>query len=508
MRNCRITSTPHGYPLTQVNKTILLLLLIYSAISFNTTLAESPQLGLLQLVGPVTVSTTQLLQQVSLTIPNTHDFNDYLTILNDIKALRDKILTIPALENSTAFYKSAGPILTEINNDLTVIEANLGLMTAHKDKTVEKLLTSNCDIWWKNLKPATLLALHKGLIVATTNTKWKATVAEMTAAPNDYHELQETLTRVQELLNDYAILITDRVRLLDLMLNKQIGDELLTAISSRDCIKSVSFESTKIIACFKHSKGISCTVEITALTEQRIYQQYTPVNYRGLQLSAFDTDSFFVKTLDNKWGILTCTLDEDLLLDLFDYCSFTLYDNDCSTVLTTQDYSDYSSHCNFTKQAPKLHTKTTTGVLIQGENLIIRLKDLTTGTIAMKIDKRPPLLIQSNYLIEIEKDGSFTQITPTEKYTEEYIAESWLTEADIDNLVMKNTVYEILDDISYGEYIDIGLIIIMGIIIPIIGVLLKNRPINTWNQNSSEKHRRNKNKKNLKQNREIAKMLS
>ena len=73
---------------------------------------------------------------------------------------------------------------------------------------------------------------------------------------------------------------------------------------------------------------------------------------------------------------------------------------------------------------------------------------------------------------------------------------------------MKNTVYEILDDISYGEYIDIGLIIIMGIIIPIIGVLLKNRPINTWNQNSSEKHRRNKNKKNLKQNREMAKMLS
>ena len=126
----------------------------------------------------------------------------------------------------------------------------------------------------------------------------------------------------------------------------------------------------------------------------------------------------------------------------------------------------------------------------------------------MKIDKRPPLLIQSNYLIEIEKDGSFTQITPTEKYTEEYIAESWLTEADIDNLVMKNTVYEILDDISYGEYIDIGLIIIMGIIIPIIGVLLKNRPINTWNQNSSEKHHRNKNKKNLKQNREMAKMLS
>ena len=48
------------------------------------------------------------------------------------------------------------------------------------------------------------------------------------------------------------------------------------------------------------------------------------------------------------------------------------------------------------------------------------------------------------------------------------------------------TVLDILDDISYGEYIDIALIILMGIIIPIIGVLLKNRPLSTWNQNPIE----------------------
>ena len=65
-----------------------------------------------------------------------------------------------------------------------------------------------------------------------------------------------------------------------------------------------------------------------------------------------------------------------------------------------------------------------------------------------------------------------------------------MTEADLDNLELKNTVLDILDDISYGEYIDIALIILMGIIIPIIGVLLKNRPINTWNQNPIEKNHR------------------
>ena len=83
-----------------------------------------------------------------------------------------------------------------------------------------------------------------------------------------------------------------------------------------------------------------------------------------------------------------------------------------------------------------------------------------------------------------------------------------MTEADLDNLELKNTVLDILDDISYGEYIDIALIILMGIIIPIIGVLLKNRPINTWNQNPIEKNHRKTSKHNLKQNRQVSKMLS
>ena len=164
--------------------------------SFTTVLAEPPQLGLIQLIGQVTVSTTQLLQQVSLTIPSTHDYEDYTTILADIKTIKDKIVAIPALENSTAFYKSTGHLLTEIDNDLIVIQNSLKSITAHKDKTVDKALTSNCDILWKNLKPATLVAVNKGLLVATNNIKWTSTAAELTAAPADFHMLHKTLTKI------------------------------------------------------------------------------------------------------------------------------------------------------------------------------------------------------------------------------------------------------------------------------------------------------------------------
>ena len=83
-----------------------------------------------------------------------------------------------------------------------------------------------------------------------------------------------------------------------------------------------------------------------------------------------------------------------------------------------------------------------------------------------------------------------------------------MTEANLDNLELKNTVLDILDDISYEEYIDIALIILMGIIILIIGVLLINRPVNTWNQNPIEKHHRKTSKHNFQQNLEMSKMLS
>ena len=134
--------------------------------------------------------------------------------------------------------------------------------------------------------------------------------------------------------------------------------------------------------------------------------------------------------------------------------SFTPYDNDCSKTLMTQDYSDYSSNCNFTKHTPKTYTKTTTGLLVQGQDLTIRLTDPTTGDTVTTIDQDTPLLIQSNYIIEIEKGGSLTQIKPTDQYADEYIVNSWMTEANLDNLELKNTVLDILDDISYGEYID------------------------------------------------------
>ena len=106
----------------------------------------------------------------------------------------------------------------------------------------------------------------------------------------------------------------------------------------------------------------------------------------------------------------------------------------------TQDYSDYSSNCNFTKQTPKTYTKTTTGLLLQGEDLIIRQTDPTTGDTVTTVDQETPLLIQSNNIIEIEKGGSVTQIKPTDQYVDEYIINSWMTEADLDNLELKNTV--------------------------------------------------------------------
>ena len=106
-----LSSLQHYYSIPQVSKVVYCSLVIFTVLQLTTiagTEPTPPQLGLLHLVGPVTVSTTQLLQQVSLTIPSTHDYEDYTNILTDIKTIKNKLTAIPALENSTVFYKSIG----------------------------------------------------------------------------------------------------------------------------------------------------------------------------------------------------------------------------------------------------------------------------------------------------------------------------------------------------------------------------------------------------------------
>ena len=77
-----------------------------------------------------------------------------------------------------------------------------------------------------------------------TNIKWTSTAAELSAAPANFHMLYKTLTKIHELLNDYAILVTDRERLLDLMINKQIKIiwKYLTN-GSLNILSQISFDS-------------------------------------------------------------------------------------------------------------------------------------------------------------------------------------------------------------------------------------------------------------------------
>ena len=69
---------------------------------------------------------------------------------------------------------------------------------------------------------------------------------------------------------------------------------------------------------------------------------------------------------------------------------------------------------------------------------------------------------------------------------------------------------EILDELNYGLYIDIVLIILMSVVVPVLGCIFKTYMANkgNWSSNSHIKIRAHKVKHNLKTNRKMSKVLN
>ena len=167
-------------------------------------------------------------------------------------------------------------------------------------------------------------------------------------------------------------------------------------------------------------------------------------------------------------------------------------------------------NCNFSKTDFDTITLTDLGVLVQGPVEQIKLLTVTTADQDISVTKNTPLLIQSNKILEISTEGSSQQIKTKITVEQEYILETWLTDKDLDKLDMTVLTQEILDELNYGLYIDIVLIILMSVVVPVLGCIFKTYMANkdNWSSNSHIKIRAHQVKHNLKTNRKISKVLN
>ena len=484
---------------------ILTIICLTNLIPYST--GEPEALGLVHHVGPVTVSNTQLKQQVKLIVPITNKISEFEPHLTEITNLVGKIMLIPALNNETKSYKAFESLLSSIKHELPLLESTIKHILLHRDLSKERTPFTGCTIRWKNIKPQILYDLSKQITTVTANLKWDAKDTDYTSTPTEYFKAHTAVAYVHEFITDASLVLLDRIKLLESFLNKNVNEETMAALGANGCIENAQYEKAKILSCQKNSLGVDCLIEVTALTNQMPYEFYTPVSYKGIQLTTNDPKEFLVKNAQGKWYVLDCKLDDDNLIDPFDFCEATAYKNKCSDNLDKTDFSILLSNCNFTKNEAESYIDSENGVLIQKDFEKIKLKDWDENVKDVVLSDEPPFLIQTSKILELNDNGAKIVINPISNNTEEKIILSWLSDDNIKDLENKIFKEDLIEELDYGAYIDLALILIVTIIIPVIGFLVKAYSNVNMPNNFDEKKRVQQAKNNLKQNKNVLKIL-
>ena len=483
--------------------TILVLLL-----KLNLILAQpSETLGLLQETRQVTISTSLIHQQVGVLVPVTHTMEEYQVILDKINTTVQGVLDIPAIQSGTQYYTSFEDAILEVINIQIAIPAILKNILKHKQAGVSLPTVPACTIPWKNYNPSELNDVDIKITIFATPVSKDATVDKYKADPNLYYEAHDALEKIKETLDDYYYIISDRATLLDNLLNKKVHSEVIKGIETQGCVTPGNYEIVSISNCIIHSAGVFCTVDTKIPGKQQVYTLYTPIVYDNFRISTRYNDNFLVKTEQDKWAILQCELDKDDTLDVFDICDVIPYNNECSKAFATKDFNLYYHNCNFTRTTEIGDIDTDLGYLVQQKYDTVKLlTSINTETVELA-RKDPPYLIQTSKTIELKKGEKIHIIKPKSKIYDEKIIYPWLTESNINSLEKMLTTEEILENIDYGLYVDIALIILMSIVVPSLGFLVKMYL--KYGPNKSPEYLNHKylTSKNLKENRKITSIL-
>jgi hypothetical protein len=303
-----------------------------------------------------------------------------------------------------------------------------------------------------------------------------------------------------QLVGQLNNVILERVKIMDLLANKQLDAEVLVGIHQKDCMLKGKLENTEIVSCTKTKEGLLCVLEVTALMEQEKVEVYSLINYDGVQLK-IPEGKYLIK-MDSTWFGLTCEKDLNENLDTFDLCKRTKIESDCIEALGREKIDPYLEKCHFEKSEPTLSQITMDGILVQGTDIEVQLLDSLTDHRPDKISKAPPLLIVTNKIVRVLKNDFEKTIHPKIQVATEKILESWLSEDDISSLRSKIAMKEILE---FDHYESIVGAVLISIIALVTGVLCKKQ-INIskqLNYDIEKQTKKSKSKQNLKENKKL-----
>jgi hypothetical protein len=447
------------------------------------TAQSTEDLGLLQKNKQITVSSSQTIQQVGLMVPIGANYADYELSMTGIKTLTDRILAIPAIANTSKYFATfSGPLDTLVNSQV-MIKTTLQNIIKHKtDKPAPTLLPS-CMTLWRDYSPNELKELLAKITVFASKLDYAATIAKYDADTELYFTAHSAVEQIRESLEDFEGLLVDRATLIDSLMNKKVLSEIVSGIESSSfdhnidgspqCVTPGKFETLKILTCDTNKEGILCIVEIKTVSTPQTYTLYSPVIYKDFRLTTYTDNDYIAKNTLNKWTILQCTEDQDETLDVFDICDALPYENECGQAFDSKDFNLYYKNCNFSRTHTVKDIDTDEGYLVQESYDTVQLVNSDKSGTPKILNSKQPYLIKTGKTVQLIKGKVTLEVKPKYTTTEEKVITTWLTESEINSMERTVETEEILENIDYGLYVDIILVVVMTMIVPSVGFLMK-----------------------------------
>jgi hypothetical protein len=474
--------------------------------SFQVALTTD-KLGLIHKIRELTVSTEKEIQEVGVYFPIRHTIEDYSGPFATLKEKVQKITSIPGLQNGTDNHSTVSHILADITHKQRIIEAIHKVLLTYRSTESRQTISIKCYIEFIEFTPTTLKNIITELNSATKTLNFDADNNHFKTNAAELVTTIEILNTVRRILNNYYLVLSERVSLLESLSNGIADGEALAPLQFKDCVKDGQIEKTTTRQCEKLRDSFLCILETQVFSKPNLVDYYAPINYQGIQINFGHNNQYLIKSADKGWAILTCISDSDRQLDSFDSCTLSDYQNDCSNSFISTNIDKYINHCNFTTAEPPLTMTTDNGVLIQGENVVIQLKD--TGTNQMiSVTEKTPVIIRTTKPVQVQKGTqTINWKTNTAVESEAFVA-SWLSQADIDRIQSTVQKQEILEELDVDSIIDLVLIIVILIIVPVVGYTAKGQMYKTrdWLKQAEEYQLKNKHMQNLRDNNKLKKL--
>jgi hypothetical protein len=240
------------YPKNLLTKNFVLINLLF--------LGNCKKLGLIYKTQELALARGEDKRQVEILLPVANSLKEYQEEFKILESHFTKIRDIPGLASTSAHYPTVSTTLNNIESDLKVLILSLEVLSNYRDTQNEGNFIGKCEVTWKRYTVNYFEDISVQLQALTKDISTTSDEAYFNANPAKLSEVKLTLEKMSQMIGQVSKELLERVKIMDLLANKQLDSEVLFGIQQKTCVLKGELENTEILSCKKTKEGLLCVL--------------------------------------------------------------------------------------------------------------------------------------------------------------------------------------------------------------------------------------------------------